>query len=117
MEVENIFEITVMIDFYGHLLTKRQYEIMNMHYNLDYSLAEISENLNITRQGVHDTIRKSKALLKDLENKLGLVNRYNIQNKKKQKALKILNNLLKIYKDTDVTDDLKKLKEIINTIQ
>lgn len=72
----DIFELSMLLDFYGQLLTASQYKCMDMHYNNDMSLAEIAEELNISRQGVHDFINRGKATLVDLESKLGMVARF-----------------------------------------
>lgn len=71
-----IFEISLLLDFYGQLLTKRQFEIVDMYYNNDYSLGETAENLGISRQGVNDSIKKSIKLLNSYESKLGMVKRH-----------------------------------------
>jgi predicted DNA-binding protein YlxM (UPF0122 family) len=56
-----------------HLLTARQAEILGSHYNEDYSLAEIAEGLNISRQAAHDALRAGSRALMEYESKLGLV--------------------------------------------
>lgn len=60
----------ILLDYYGNLLTETQRELAQMYYNEDLSLAEISEITGITRQGVHDSVKRSEALLSDLEQKL-----------------------------------------------
>ena len=72
----DIFEISMLLDFYGQLLTASQYKCMDLHYNNDMSLAEIAEELSISRQGVHDFINRGKATLVDLELKLGMVAKF-----------------------------------------
>lgn len=72
----DIFEISMLLDFYGQLLTASQYKCMDLHYNNDMSLAEIAEELNISRQGVHDFINRGKATLVELESKLGMVAKF-----------------------------------------
>lgn len=47
---EDIYEIGMLLDFYGQLLTESQYKCMDMHYNQDLSLSEIAEELGISRQ-------------------------------------------------------------------
>ena len=64
-----------LYDLYAPLLNERQREVLNLYYNEDQSLAEISENVGITRQGVRDCIVKSEALLKGYEEALGLRSR------------------------------------------
>jgi len=65
-----------LLDFYGAMLTDRQKSVMEMHYSDDLSLSEISEALNITRQAVHDSIKRGESTLNNYEEKLGLVKRY-----------------------------------------
>lgn len=65
--------MTMLLDVYGMMLTERQQEIMSLYYEQDFSLAEISEEMEITRQGVMNCLRKSEAHLMDLERKLGLI--------------------------------------------
>lgn len=74
--MDDIFKTSMLLDFYGQLLTARQYEILDLYFNGDYSLSEIAEHLNISRQGVHDNIRKGKASLGTYEKKLGLLKRF-----------------------------------------
>lgn len=62
-----------LFDVYSPLLTDRQREIMSLYYNEDESLSEIAENTGITRQGVHDCIKKTETQLTEYENALGLV--------------------------------------------
>ena len=69
---EKDMRIAALIDIYGSLLTDRKREIIDMYYNDDYSLSEISENTGISRQGVRDSIKKSEAELTELDEKLGL---------------------------------------------
>ena len=94
--MDNVFEVGLLLDFYGQLLTTRQYEIMDLHYNNDYSLAEIAEQLNISRQGVFDNIKKGKVTLNNLESKLNLVKRFT---ELKFKAEEILKNTQDIIVD------------------
>jgi len=70
------FEMALLFDFYGSMLTEKQQEFFDMYYNEDLSLGEISENEGITRQGVRDVILRAEGILTDMENKLGIVARY-----------------------------------------
>lgn len=64
--------VSLLLDFYGQVLSEKQFHIMDYYYNDDLSLREISEILGITRQGVHDTIKRSETFLEELEQSLGL---------------------------------------------
>ena len=70
--MEKGLEISLLLDFYGDMLTEKQREAIENYYNNDLSLGEIANNLGITRQGVRDAIKKSEAILFNLEDKLGL---------------------------------------------
>lgn len=67
---------SMLLDFYGELLTEKQRECFDLHYNEDLSLSEIAEQSGISRQGVWDNIRRAEAAMKDMERKTGLVRRF-----------------------------------------
>ncbi len=69
-------EITILIDFYGDMLTSRQREFLDLYYNEDLSLAEIAANVGITRQGVRDAIKRAECQLIEMEERLKLVSRF-----------------------------------------
>ena len=71
----NPLEMTLLFDFYGELLTDKQRDFFDLYYNNDYSLSEIAENVGITRQGVRDIINRAGIILRNMEDKLGLVAR------------------------------------------
>ncbi len=85
-------DICLLLDFYGQLLTARTRELMDMHFSEDMSLSEIAENLSITRQAVHDRIQQGEHNLMDLENRLGLAQRYKFQKKCINEAILALEN-------------------------
>ena len=68
--------ISLLLDFYGEILTQKQREVVEFYYNEDLSLAEIAEHCGITRQGVRDSIKRAEAQLLDCEDKLGLMKRF-----------------------------------------
>lgn len=65
-----------LYDHYGKLLTPKQQEILDQYCMEDLSLAEISENLEISRQAVFDTVRKVERQLEELEGSLNLLERH-----------------------------------------
>ncbi len=67
---------TMLLDFYGELLTEKQRECYDLHYNEDLSLSEIAEQLSISRQGVWDNIRRAELSLSEYEEKTGLLQRF-----------------------------------------
>lgn len=86
LEENKDIEISILIDFYGEALKCKQLEIMDCYYNQDLSLSEIADNIEITRQGVQDSIKRSKTFLYDMEKKLGYVKHFE---ELEHKAMKI----------------------------
>ena len=70
------YRMTMLFDFYGELLTERQKELFDLYYNEDLSLAEIAENEGISRQGVRDVIVRAEAAMQEIEDKTGLIRRF-----------------------------------------
>ena len=69
-------EDSLLLDFYGNLLTDKMRLTLDMYLNDDLSLAEIAEEEDISRQGVHDKVKRGLTQLKEYESKLGLVRRF-----------------------------------------
>ena len=60
-------EISLLLDFYGDMLTEKQRDMVDYYYNDDLSLSEIAENEGITRQGVRDSIKRAEAQMMEME--------------------------------------------------
>ena len=73
------YRMTMLFDFYGELLTDRQKEFFDLYYNEDLSLAEIAENAGISRQGVRDVIVRAEAAMQEVEDKTGIIKRFEAQ--------------------------------------
>ena len=71
-------DISVLLDLYGALLTDKQQNILSLYYNEDYSLREIAENENISRQAVMDLLKRSEAKLLEWDSKLRLLERFRL---------------------------------------
>ena len=74
--MEKFVEQTLLFDFYGELLTERQRQVYTSVILEDYSLSEVAEDLGISRQGVHDMIRRCNHTLEEYEKKLHLVEKF-----------------------------------------
>lgn len=74
--MEKFVEQTLLYDFYGELLTERQRQVYESVVLEDYSLSEVAEELGISRQGVHDMIKRCNRILEDYEDKLHLVEKF-----------------------------------------
>lgn len=79
--MEKNLQISLLLDFYGDLLSKKQREITACYYNNDLSLSETAENFGITRQGIRDTVKRTEAALFEMEEKLGLYKRFGAMQK------------------------------------
>ncbi|MEE1064570.1 MAG: sigma factor-like helix-turn-helix DNA-binding protein [Acutalibacteraceae bacterium] len=69
-------DITLLLDFYGDMLTDKQRSFISYYYNDDLSLSEIAADEGITRQGVRDAIKRAETQLIAMEERLGLVARF-----------------------------------------
>ena len=103
--MEKNIEISILSQIYKNMLTEKQFSILDEYYNSDFSLSEIAENYNITRQAVRDNIKSGEIKLYDLEEKLGLM-------KKTQRQEELISNI------TSKLDNIKtEVTEIINNIK
>ena len=71
--MDEIFMQSLLYDFYGELLTEHQKEIYEQFIVDDLSLSEIAKDAGISRQGVHDLIKRCNKILEEYEAKLHLV--------------------------------------------
>ncbi len=92
--MERIVEQGILYDFYGPLLTKHQQEIYEAAVYNDLSLGEIAAEEGISRQGVHDLIKRCDRTLADYEEKLHLVKRFADNKKKIEKLKELINSLI-----------------------
>ncbi len=112
--MEDKIRMSILCGIYGKLLTEKQYEILNDYYNNDFSLSEIAENNNITRQAVKDVINKSNSKLEEYEEKLSFMRKL-IEN---EKVVKETLESLEKLKDTTLSQEQinkisKKLQKIV----
>lgn len=76
MDMEGILHKSLLYDFYGDLLTEHQKEIYDGYVMENLSLQEIADESGISRQGVHDIIKRCNNALESYENRLHLVERF-----------------------------------------
>lgn len=112
--MDNMFEIGLLLDFYGQMLTDRQYEVMDLHYNEDYSFSEIAEHLGISRQGAYDYIRRGRVSLIGYERKLGLAGRFLEHKNKAGMTLQHIEELKSVTQDPLTR---RKLDEISRSVR
>ena len=92
-ELAKDLSISVLMDFYGELLTPKQLEALDSYYNQDLSLAEIAEEMEVSRQGVRNFIKTGEQHLADFEEKLSLAERFITVNKIADEIAEIIKNL------------------------
>ena len=96
-------EMTLLFDYYGDLLTERQRMCFDLRHNQDLSLAEIAEELNVSRQGVHDNLSRAEALLRNMEEKTGCVRR-DLACRRVAEKVRSIAEQLSVSNDKNVSD-------------
>ncbi len=87
-------EMALLADFYGPLLTEKQRNVWDLHYQQDLSLAEIADLAKISRQAIHDLLRRTEKILVGYEEKLGLIERFIIEREKLGEIETLLTKLI-----------------------
>ena len=105
--MEKFVEQTLLYDFYGELLTERQQQVYESVVLEDYSLSEVAENLGISRQGVHDMIKRCNHTLEEYESRLHLVETFLCIRKQVQK----IKELAVGYNAGEITEISNKILE------
>ncbi|WP_079529820.1 putative DNA-binding protein [Halobacillus hunanensis] len=107
--LEKTTRINYLFDFYQSLLTPKQRNYMELYYLEDYSLGEISETFNVSRQAVYDNIRRTEAMLEEYEDKLLLYGKFE---KRQQLIQKIIEAVNDTEQNNQVHDWLEQLQEL-----
>ncbi|MCI2253142.1 putative DNA-binding protein [Domibacillus sp. 8LH] len=102
--LEKTMRMNYLYDFYQMLLTDKQRSYMSLYYLDDYSLGEIAEEYEVSRQAVYDNIKRTEAMLEEYEVKLGLL-------KKFQKRQAFMNQL-KERADEEMLKIIKAIEEL-----
>ena len=105
--MEKFVEQTLLYDFYGELLTERQQQVYESVVLEDYSLSEVAEDLGISRQGVHDMIKRCNHTLEEYESRLHLVEKFLCIRKQVQK----IKELAVGYNAGEITEISNKIVE------
>lgn len=110
MMFEKNLKIGYLLDFYGDILPDKKREVLGYYYNDDLSLAEIAEEIGISRQGVHDIIKKAEDQLLFYEEKLGLAARFTAAQRSAQE-------LAALTRELQLSDDIKaRIDSLLETI-
>lgn len=103
--MDKIFEQALLYDFYGELLTEHQRNIYEDVVFNDMSLSEIAAEQGISRQGVHDMIKRCDKILQNYESKLHLVARFSAAKEK-------IGEIVKLTDEPRSGDSLQRIREL-----
>ena len=112
--MEEILEQALLYDFYGELLTEHQKEIYEQFVLEDLSLGEIARDAGISRQGVHDLIKRCNKTLQGYEDKLHLVEKFLTVKAKVQHMNQIIDSYESMDENTrKLASDIRKISDEI----
>ncbi|MDQ1003755.1 putative DNA-binding protein YlxM (UPF0122 family) [Neobacillus niacini] len=89
--LEKTTRMNYLYDFYSSLLTPKQQSYMSLYYLDDYSLGEIAEEYDVSRQAVYDNIKRTEAMLEEYEEKLLLFQKFQERSKLLKHVKELLN--------------------------
>lgn len=113
--IEKTIELGFLFDFYGKLLSKRQYSIIELFYIHDLSLTEIGQETDITRQGVYDALKRGEEKLYNYEEVLGLVEKFKKKEEDISKIIEIAKEIKEATNENKMEIILLKAEEIQKT--
>ncbi|MFQ3543359.1 putative DNA-binding protein [Halobacillus rhizosphaerae] len=106
--LEKTTRVNFLFDFYQSLLTPKQRNYMELYFLEDYSLGEISENFDVSRQAVYDNIRRTETMLEEYEKKLSLYEKFD-------QRQNLIQELLKEIETDERNEHLKsKLEQLLD---
>lgn len=106
MMLEKTTRLNYLFDFYQTLLTPKQKSYMSLYYLDDYSLGEIAEEYNVSRQAVYDNIKRTEAMLEQYEEKLLLFQKFQMRQK-----------LMTKLRENPVITDIHEINSLLNEIE
>ena len=90
------YNVPLLMDFYGGMLTEKQRDVLQLYYEEDRSLSEIGKETGITRQGVRDSIMRGEAVLRELEENLGFVSEFKKKREAADDICRLMNEIMAI---------------------
>ncbi len=113
--ISTVEYVSMLYDFYGELLSEARKDVMSLYHEDNFSLSEIADELGMTRQAVHYTLKKAEAALEAYEEKLGLVAEYRENAEKAERAREAAKQILAEEKLSG--ESQKRLEDILRTIE
>ncbi|EOI00533.1 hypothetical protein UAY_01636 [Enterococcus moraviensis ATCC BAA-383] len=110
MEIEKTNRMNALFEFYSTLLTEKQMNYMEMYYADDFSLGEIAEEYDISRQAVYDNIKRTEKILEEYEKKLHLFSDYIVRGELLESLKKYASETYP--KDTTIIKYIEQIQEV-----
>ncbi|AHF07580.1 YlxM family DNA-binding protein [Desulfitobacterium metallireducens] len=115
--MERFAEMALLADFYGPLLTEKQRYIWDLHYDQDLSLVEIASTEDISRQAVYDLLKRTEKILRDYEAKLGLVQRFLLEQGKLSEVREQLQVFAKVdFANPKAWENYQQIRKQLNDV-
>ena len=109
--MDKITEASLLYDFYGELLTEKQRQVMAFYHEENLSLSEIATEFGITRQAVHDTLKKAEQSLTEYEKKLRLVDQFMKSTRAISQIDREIDEIAAFTQDRKILEKLAKMKD------
>ena len=110
--METKVELAYLYDFYGELLTEHQQNVYEDVVLNDYSLSEVAQDQGISRQGVHDLVKRSTRILEEYEEKLHLVEKFVAVREKVHE----IHGLTQHYEEKDLNQVMNRIETLSHSI-
>lgn len=123
MKIDDITQASLLYDFYGQLLPKRQRQVTELYHEENLSLSEIAEEFGISRQGVHDALKNGEKALNEYEEKLGLVEKFQRSSDAVKRIDAIIDGVIRSLQSEDggdrkrTAEKLREVKDIIDKLE
>ena len=110
------WELAILFDTYGMMLTEKQRDCFDMRYNQDLSLGEIAQELGVSRQAVNDNLTRTEALLRRMEENIGSVKRDMLTRRAVQEILDAA-SVLDASSDPAVLEAMRRITAAVHTLK
>ena len=123
IKIDDITQASLLYDFYGQLLPKRQRQVTELYHEENLSLSEIAEEFGISRQGVHDALKNGEKALNEYEEKLGLVEKFQRSSDAVKRIDTIIDGVIRSLQSEDggdrkrTAEKLREVKDIIDKLE
>lgn len=104
---------SLLYDFYGELLNQSQQQVVELYVNEDLSLSEVAEILNISRQGVRDSLTRAERKLGEYEEKLGLLRAYRERVQRDEQIGKLIREIKRSTDDDEIIGTLEEIESLL----